>query len=463
MKAFTKIKSARDIVGFFCLLTLTAVLISACSAIVQANQNSGAAPSSNSGGLQLSLDTFATGLSGPVGLANAGDSRLFAVERAGRIRVIQSNGTVLATPFLDITTRVDSSGSEEGLLGLAFHPDYANNGYFYVNYTNTTSDIRRTRISRFSVTGNPDVADPNSEEILLTVTQPFSNHNAGKINFGVDGYLYIPLGDGGSGGDPNDNAQTMTTLLGKVTRIDVDSGPGVSPDCDGVGTGNYTIPNSNPFIDGPGSDCDEIWGVGLRNPWQSSFDRVTHDFYIGDVGQNAWEEVSFQPANSTGGENYGWRCYEGNHTFNPNGCGPMGDYDFPIFEYANSPCYSVTGGYVYRGSMYPDMVGHYILADACTGRFWDLDTDDNWSPTLHTNMQAGGYVSFGEDILGEIYVVNIGGTIYHLEEDNVGPTPTPSVTPTNTVMPTPTSTSTPLPPWTPTVFKYIPAVIENEN
>jgi glucose/arabinose dehydrogenase len=451
MKSILQKRTTGELVGFVCLLLLTAVLISACSAVVRANQGEGAAVP-NSGGLQLSLEPFASGLSSPVGLANAGDDRLFAIERSGQIRVIQANGTVLATPFMDISARVDSSNSEEGLLGIAFHPNYASNGYFYVNYTNTTSAIRRTRISRFSVTGNPNVADPNSEEILLTVTQPDWNHNAGKINFGPDDYLYIPLGDGGGGGDSSNNAQNMGLLLGKVTRIDVDSGTGAAPDCEGVGTGNYTIPNSNPFIDGPGSTCDEIWAVGFRNPWQSSFDRSTGDLYIGDVGQNSWEEVDFQPASSTGGENYGWRCYEGNHPYNTSGCGPMGDYTFPIFEYENNPCYSVSGGYVYRGSLYPDMVGHYILADACTGRFWDLDTANNWNPTLHTNMTGGGYVSFGEDINGEIYVVNIGGTVYHLEEANAGPTLTPTATGTSG----PTATATVA--ITPTAYQYLPAV-----
>ncbi len=454
MKQLLQNKPTRNVVGFFCLLILTAVLISACSAMVQANQSADAAPAANSGGLDLSLATFATGLSSPVGLVNAGDSRMFVIERAGRIKIIESDGTVLGTPFLDISTRVDSSQSEEGLLGIAFHPDYATNGYFYLNYINT-SDIpsppvtRRTRISRFSVTGNPNVADPSSEEIIMTVNQPSWNHNAGKINFGPDGYLYIPLGDGGGSGDTSNNAQNMGLLLGKVSRIDVDSGPGVSPDCEGIGTGNYTIPNSNPFIDGAGNDCDEIWAVGLRNPWQSSFDSGTNDLYIGDVGQNAWEEISHQPGNSTGGENYGWRCYEGDHPFNTTGCGPMGSYTFPIFEYANSPGYSVTGGYVYRGSLYPDMVGHYIFADAGAGDFWDLDTDNNWASTFHSNLSFG-VVSFGEDINGEIYVVNIGGTIYHLQEANAGPTP--SVTPTHT------PTATALPPFTPESFQYLPAV-----
>ena len=234
--------------------------------------------SAPSGGLNLSLDPFATGLNKPVVLAHAGDTRLFAVQQGGIIKIIQANGTVLSTPFLDISDRVDDSDNEEGLLGLTFHPDYATNGYFYVNYTHTDgSSVRRTRISRFEVTANPNVADPNSEEILLTVVQPEWNHNAGDIHFGPDGFLYVPLGDGGGGGDTNNYAQTMTTILGKISRIDVDQGTGAAPDCVGQGTGNYTIPNSNPFVNGAGGQCDEIWAVGVRNPWRTSFDRPTGD------------------------------------------------------------------------------------------------------------------------------------------------------------------------------------------
>lgn len=407
--------------------------------------------------LNLSLTTFATGLSAPLGLVNAGDTRLFAVEKAGRIRVIQSDGTVLATPFLDITSQVDSSSNEEGLLGLAFHPNYASNGYFYVNYTNTTSGVRRSRISRFSVTADPNIADPNSEEILLTVVQPNSNHNAGHILFGPDGYLYIPLGDGGGGGDTSNNAQNLGLLLGKVVRIDVDNNPGDSPDCVDQGTGNYTIPPTNPLSDGAGGDCDEIWAIGLRNPWRSSFDRLTGDFFMGDVGQGTWEEIDFQPASSTGGENYGWRCYEGNHPFNTTGCGPIGDYTFPIFEYNHSGgnC-TVIGGYVYRGSQYPAMFGRYLLLDYCSGNFWDLEqSGSNWIPTLHTNLtDPFSYVAFGEDVNGELYVVDIGGTIYRLQENTPGtPTPTNTATasPTVTATPTATATSTNTPTSTPPV------------
>jgi uncharacterized repeat protein (TIGR01451 family) len=370
--------------------------------------------------LNLGLSTFATGLSQPVGIAHAGpgDDRLYVVEQAGTIKIVSAEGTVLPVPFLDITDRVDSSSNEEGLLGLAFHPEYVTNGYFYVNYTHTTGEIRRTRISRFSVTGDPNIADPESEDILLTVEQPYPNHNAGDILFGPDGYLYVPLGDGGSAGDPDDNAQNLALLLGKISRIDVDAAGGSPPDCPGTGSGHYTVPDGNPLADGPGGTCDEIWAIGLRNPWRSSFDRLTGDLLIGDVGQNTWEEIDFQPASSTGGENYGWRCYEGNHPYNTAGCGPIDDYTFPVFEYSHADGCSVTGGYVYRGSRYPAMYGRYLLADYCSGNFWDLAfVDGGWQATQHTNLATFGYVAFGEDTQGELYVVNRAtGTVYALEE-----------------------------------------------
>lgn len=403
MNDMTKRFVRRQSWGVFGIVMLAVMVM---SWLIAAASPATPATSPQGTGLSLSLQSFATGLSQPVSLTNAGDSRLFAVEQEGYIRIIQSNGTVLGTAFLNITDRVNSAGSEQGLLGLAFHPDYATNGFFYVNYTSNDS---RTRISRFQVTGNPNVADPNSEEILLTVTQPYSNHNAGDIHFGPDGYLYVPLGDGGSGGDPQNNAQTMTTLLGKITRIDVDNGPGAAADCKGAGTGNYTIPNDNPFINGTGSQCDEIWALGLRNPWRSSFDLWTGDLWIGDVGQNAWEEIDFQPVYSDGGENYGWRCYEGNHTYNTSGCGPIGNYVFPVTEYDhNSGRCSVSGGYVYRGSQYPAMFGHYLLTDYCSGHFWDVapDGQGGWVTTQHNNLTAFGRSAFGENSAGELFVAN---------------------------------------------------------
>jgi glucose/arabinose dehydrogenase len=266
--------------------------------------------------------------------------------------------------------------------------------------------------------GDTDVADPNSEVILLTVVQPASNHNAGDLHFGPDGLLYIPLGDGGGGGDLNNNAQNMGLLLGKVVRIDVDSGAGSAPDCVGLGTGQYRIPASNPFI-GAAGVCDEIWAVGLRNPFRSSFDRLTGDFYIADVGQADWEEIDFQLAGAAGGQNYGWRCFEGNHSFNASGCGLDAAYTFPVFEYSHGGgnC-SVIGGYVYRGALFPALVGHYVFTDLCSGNFWDMIRDGTgvWRVALHTNLAQFGYVSFGEDANGEIYVVHQGnGTLSRLQ------------------------------------------------
>ena len=377
------------------------------------------------GGLDISLDFFAQGLSSPVGLVNAGDNRLFAIEKSGRVRIIRPDGSVDATPFLNISSRVDNSWSETGLLGIAFHPNYATNGYFYLQYTHLAGSIRYTRLSRFSVTADPDVADPNSENILLTEVQPSWNHNAGGIYFSpTDGYLYIPLGDGGSAGDPSNYAQNMMRLLGKVTRIDVDSGAGVAPDCVGLGTGAYTIPNSNPFIDGAGNSCDEIWAVGLRNPWRGSFDRQTGDLYLGDVGQNAYEEVDFQPA-GIGGLNYGWRCYEGNNPYNTSGCAPASSYTFPIFVANQSAgnC-SVIGGYVYRGSQYPAMAGHYLASDYCTGHFWDMvpDGSGGWTINQHNNIgPTGQTVAFGEDTAGELYLVSFAGNIYKIKDNSVAP------------------------------------------
>lgn len=402
------------------------------------------------GGLSLALQPFASGLSQPVSLASAGDDRLFAVQRTGIIRVVQANGSVLPTPFLNITDRVDSSSSEEGLLGLTFHPDYAENGYFYVNYTNTANGTRRTRISRFSVTADPNVADPNSENILLTVTQPDWNHNAGDIHFGPDGYLYIPLGDGGGGGDTSNNAQNPMLLLGKVTRIDVDDLNGNAPDCVGVGSGDYSVPAGNPFVGNP-NYCDEIWAIGMRNPWRSSFDSLTGDFYMGDVGQGAWEEIDYQPAGTGAGLNYGWRCYEGNHAYNTSGCGPIGNYIFPIAEFSHTAGHcSVIGGYVYRGSQYPNMVGRYLATDYCTGYFWDIVSDGQggWNVTTHTNLATFGFVAFGQAANGELYVVNnSNGQIYHLiDNSNITPTPSATFTPTPTITNTPTPTATMIPP-----------------
>lgn len=332
----------------------------------------------------------------PVDIQNAGDGtdRLFIVEQAGRIKVFQNRSNITAgeiKTYLDITDRV-SSGGEMGLLGLAFHPNYENNGYFYVNYT-VSSPSRATRISRFQVSAaNPDSANKNSELILLSFSQPFTNHNGGQVAFGPDGYLYIATGDGGSGGDPNNNSQNRSNLLGKILRIDVDNPSGGN---------NYGIPPTNPFYQNTQGFSQEIYAWGLRNPWRMSFDPVTGWLWCADVGQSAREEVNV----IQNGKNYGWRCYEGNASYNLSGCGPSSDYTFPVFDYVRSGgnC-SVTGGYVYRGPNLPGLYGKYIYGDYCSRFIWSLDYDSSSAPvnTLLLTSTAS-LTTFGVDLNNELY------------------------------------------------------------
>lgn len=359
--------------------------------------------------VQLELVEFATGLSTPVDIANAGDERLFIVEKRGLIQVLNANGQKSSQPFLDIDARVRSSENERGLLGLAFHPNYAQNGFFYVNYTDNSGN---TQISRFKVSeSDPNIADPNSELKLISVEQPFSNHNGGDLAFGPDGYLYIGLGDGGSGGDPQNRSQTRLTLLGKILRIDVDNG---NP---------YSIPANNPFAEDDFT-LDEIWALGVRNPWRFSFDRQTGDLWIGDVGQGQFEEINFQPANSAGGENYGWRCYEGDATFNTADCPAADALTFPAYAYEHIGNFcggSVTGGFVYRGNDFPNLQGAYIYADFCNGRIWSLRPDGNggWENTELLDGVDSDFVTFGEDQSGELYLAGISsGRIFRVTDAN---------------------------------------------
>ncbi|MFY7742447.1 MAG: PQQ-dependent sugar dehydrogenase [Flavobacterium sp.] len=352
----------------------------------------------------ISLQTFATGFSSPVAIVNAGDSRLFVVQRGGAIRILNANGTINATNFLTLTSSTIVSGGERGLLGLAFHPNYATNGYFYVNYTRASDGA--TVIARYSVSANPDVADASSAQVLLTIAQPFNNHNGGSLVFGPDGYLYIGMGDGGSGGDPDNYGQNINSLLGKMLRIDVDSG---SP---------YAIPAGNPYA-GATPGADEIWAVGMRNPWKFSFDKQTGDLWIADVGQNAREEIN-KAASTAAGLNYGWRCYEANIPYNTNGCQSASNYFMPVANYAlgNGNC-SITGGYVYRGSTYPNMVGKYFFADYCSNRIgW---VENNGGTITWSSLFTGNFVSFGEDINGELYVAGISnGTISKIIDTSLG-------------------------------------------
>ncbi|HMN24819.1 MAG TPA: PQQ-dependent sugar dehydrogenase [Ignavibacteriaceae bacterium] len=333
-------------------------------------------------------------------LQNAGDgsNRLFAVERDGRIKVFQNQTNVNTTKlFLDITDRV-TAGGETGLLGLAFHPNFENNGYFYVNYT--APNPLHTVISRFQVSAsNPDSADKNSELILLTYNQPYSNHNGGCVAFGNDGYLYISAGDGGSGGDPQGNAQNITKLLGKIIRIDVNN---PQPPL------NYGIPSDNPFVDSTNVNVrKEIFAWGMRNAWRFSFDPNTGWLWAGDVGQDSYEEVDI----IQNGKNYGWRCYEGNHPYNLSGCN--GVYEPPIWEYSHSLGYSITGGYVYRGQNVPELYGKYIYGDYGTAKVWSIEYD-GVNPAVNTliTTAAGSITSFGVDENKELYLVSFNGKIY---------------------------------------------------
>ena len=344
------------------------------------------------------LEIVVTGLEEPLFAGQAGDGsgRLFIVERAGRIRIFK-DGTLAPTPFLDIDSNVGSSDSEQGLLGLAFHPSYSANGLIYLDYTDNSGD---KVVSRFQVSSDPDVVDPGSETVLLTIDQPASNHNGGMLAFGQDGYLYIGTGDGGGAGDPSNNAQNITTLLGKILRIDVDS---AAP---------YAIPGGNPYAGNPDPFVKkEIWAFGLRNPWRFSFDRITGDLFIGDVGQGSREEIDFQPASSTGGENYGWRDLEGSQCYNAPTCDSSG-MTMPVTEYdhGGSGGCSVTGGYVYRGWRSPQLEGVYLYGDFCTGRIWGLtgDSQGNWSSTLLLDTSFD-ISSFGEGEDGEIYLTNYSG------------------------------------------------------
>ncbi len=359
----------------------------------------------------INLELFGSGFTNPVNVKHAGDDRLFVVERAGYIKILNSNGTVNTTNFLDIDSRVTNNGGEQGLLALAFHPNYISNGFFYVNYINNSGD---TVISRFT-RSTTNTADPNSEVILLTISQPFPNHNGGDMHFGPnDGYLYISTGDGGSGGDPGNRAQNLNLLLGKMLRIDVD----------GTSNGNYGIPPSNPFVGNP-SALDEIWAYGLRNPWKFSFDRSNGDMWIADVGQSSREEINRVPASSTGGENYGWKCFEGNTVFSTMAeCNTI-THQPPVVEYVygGSPfrC-AITGGYRYRGSVQTGLQGLFFFADYCSDEIGVVTetSPNNFSISFIDQFSNQAFSAFAEDVNGELYAVGlISGNIYRITDANL--------------------------------------------
>jgi glucose/arabinose dehydrogenase len=356
----------------------------------------------------IRLMQVGSGFIKPVDISTTGirdDQRLFITEKDGRIKILLKDGTLLAKPFLDIDARVNSSANERGLLGLVFHPRFSENGYFFVHYTNNSG---HSTISRFKVSPNDEnLALPESEKILLVVNQPFNNHNAGDLAFGKNGYLYIGMGDGGSGGDPGNRSQNPKQLLGKMLRIDVNTEDTT-----------YLIPPTNPYANSPDT-LPEIWAFGLRNPWRISMDTLLNELWIADVGQDRWEEVNVANADR-GGLNYGWRCFEGNAVFNFSTCNSNTPFYAPVHVYANqfnTGC-SVTGGFVYRGNEIPDIKGQYIYCDFCSGIFWGISKKEEG---LYVNKQIGDFedmefATFGTDNSGEVFVAGLGnGNIYKIQ------------------------------------------------
>lgn len=353
----------------------------------------------------VDLVPVVTGLVRPLYITDAGDGtgRLFVVEQGGKIWVVE-DGQKLETPFLDVTALVSPEATtpagytERGLLGLAFHPDYAENGVFFINYTDVSGN---TAIVRYEVSADqPNVANPDSATVILTVQQPYANHNGGHLIFGPDGYLYIGMGDGGSQGDPQGNAQNLGSYLGKILRIDIDDESGL-----------YGIPTDNPFV-GRDDALPEIWAYGLRNPWRFNFDRETGDLWIGDVGGSAWEEVDYQPADWPGGANYGWNRMEGMHE---TGAGSVpADAVLPVAEYGHDMGISISGGTVYRGEAIPALQGVYLYSDFGSGLIWTVVPTGSGSFSSQIMLTGTGLTvsSFGEDEDGELYIIDYKGTIY---------------------------------------------------
>ncbi|MEZ4807782.1 MAG: PQQ-dependent sugar dehydrogenase [Flavobacteriales bacterium] len=358
--------------------------------------------------VQLALEPWANNLGQITHVANCGDDRLFALSQYGAIFIVTDSMEVAVTPFLNIETQVVNDG-ERGMVGLAFDPNYAENGYFYVQYMHVGGPYGISTLSRFTVSEDPDIADPTSEVVLYSHPQPSAIHQGGALEFGPDGALYVALGDGGWGGDPNNKAQRLDTPLGKVLRI--------LPEADGT----YSIPTDNPFATATGDTLPEIFAYGLRNPFRMSFDQATGDLWIGDVGQERWEEIDRWPAGSTGAPNFGWRCYEGNEEFNVSSCDPGGTYVAPLVTLAHpvtggNAC-AVIGGRVYHGARYPHLQGRYIFTDLCSGKFEMLwpDAEGGWNREVGLTIPSGGFTSIGEGADGEIYVTNLfQNRLYHL-------------------------------------------------
>ncbi|WP_336689510.1 MULTISPECIES: PQQ-dependent sugar dehydrogenase [unclassified Chryseobacterium] len=350
----------------------------------------------------ITLEEFATGFTAPVEITNANDSRMFVVQQNGIIKILQSDGTVNSANFLNISSKI-TYGGERGLLGLAFHPQYPSNGYFFVYYNDTGGNITVARYTRSSA--NPDVADPTTEKIILNLSKPFDNHNGGSIHFAPDGYLWIVTGDGGSGGDPNNNAQNKNSLLGKLLRLDINS------------TGAYNIPPGNPFVGVDGAD--EVWAYGLRNAWKFNFDTVSGNVMIADVGQGQIEEINRMPLTQAG-INYGWRCYEGNNTYNTTGCAAQSTMTFPIaaYDHSGGKC-SITGGYVYRGTQFPALQGRYFFADYCSTQIGSLNSDD--SITWTSAFSGNNFSTFGVNNQNELFVAAVNsGKIFRITTTTLG-------------------------------------------
>ena len=379
---------------FSVLLPVAVLVLAACSSDGESSPPPGA--------IDLALEPVATGFSFPLLLtAPAGDARLFVVEKGGPIKVVK-NGSVLATPFLDVSSLI-SNGGEQGLLGLAFDPQYASNGRFFISYTNRDGD---NVLAAYQVSTDPDRADASSVT-RLTVDQPYDNHNGGHIVFGPDGYLYMGIGDGGSGGDPNGHGQDRNDLLGSILRLDVSGATG------------YAVPASNPLV-GVAGTRDELWNWGLRNPWRFSFDRSTGDLYIGDVGQGAREEIDVSTAASGGGKgtNYGWSIMEGMQCYDASSCDMTG-LTIPVLEYSHNDGCSVSGGHVYRGTAIPDLAGTYFYSDYCGGWVRSFRYVGGTVTEAHSwdaLAPGGGVPSFGEDGAGELYVLSASGGVYRIVE-----------------------------------------------
>jgi glucose/arabinose dehydrogenase len=399
------------------------VLSAACLFLALISTSAFAA--SNGGLPAVQLTQLPGSLDSPLDVVNAGDGsgRLFVVEQTGHIRLFK-NGAFNATDFLDIHTVVNYDGGERGLLGAAFHPNYVNNGFFYVYYTDLSSPVYNLTIARYTVSADPDVADPASAQIVLQIPHPVNtNHNGGNLVFGpVDHYLYMGTGDGGGGGDVPNNAQNKNILLGKLLRIDVD-GTGAVP-CGQSTPMPYAIPPTNPFVGVAG--CDEIWAYGVRNPWRFEFDRETADMIMADVGQELYEEVDFQPASSAGGENYGWHLMEGLHCYNPPTNCDDGTLTLPVLEetHANGWC-AIVGGFRYRGAAIPGLTGVYLYGDLCLGEIWAA-TESAGIWTAQRLLDPSLTISsFGQDEAGELYVVDLGGAVYRIDPIS---NPTPTIT-----------------------------------